>query len=125
MSTSDELTRIAQQALQAASTVAEPVERVAALAEARDRLDAAYNEALAEAVVSGYSFREVAQAARVAPNSVSPRLARSGLLASYASDEGRVAANDVTLAQRDLQQSAPDTQPLRFVPRKRSTRGRS
>ena len=40
-----------------------------------------FDEALAEAVVSGYSFREVAQAAGVAPNSVSPRLARSALLA--------------------------------------------
>lgn len=72
MSKSEELTVAASEALAAAQHEHEPMARVTALAAARERLDEAYNEALAEAVVSGYSFREVAQAAGVAPNSVSP-----------------------------------------------------
>ena len=54
---------------------------------------------------------------------ISPRLARSTLLSPYASNEGRVAAQDVTLAQHDLHQSDPATAPLRFVPRRRTNRG--
>jgi len=124
MSKSTELARQALQALQVAEARDDPMERVAALAEARDRLDAAYNEALAEAVVSGRSFREVAQAAGVAPNSVSPRLARTSLLSAYASQPGRVAADDVTIAQHELRESGSDAvPPMRFIPRTKSTGG--
>ena len=123
MARSSDIARRALDALHSAEAVDDPMERVAALASARERLDEAYNEALAEAVVAGYSFREVAEAAGVAPNSVSPRLARSTLLSPYASNEGRVAAQDVTLAQHDLHQSDPATAPLRFVPRRRTNRG--
>ena len=119
MSKSEELTVAASEALAAAQHEHEPMARVTALVAARELLDEAYNEALAEAVVSGYSFREVAQAAGVAPNSVSPRLARSALLAPYASDEGRVGAQDVTIAQHELHQKDPAAAPMRFVPRRR------
>ena len=125
MPTSTELIAILQQALSVYCEVDEPMQRVAALAEARAKLDDAYNEALAEAVIAGHSFREVGQAAGVAANSVSPRWARTELLSAYASEEGRVGATHVTIAQHELRQSEKSGAPLRFVPRKRTSRGES
>ena len=56
------------------------------LAEVRTLVDAALNEAMAEAALEGASIREVAGRAGLAPNSVPPRLARTEKLSPYSWD---------------------------------------
>ncbi|MFF2620315.1 hypothetical protein [Oerskovia jenensis] len=95
-------------------------EAVAALAEARVQLDAALDEAMAQALLAGRSLRAVAADAGVAPNTVPPRVARTAALGSYRGPDDRVTAEGVTRARYDVEQgkhvsATPDaTTPLRF-----------
>ncbi|WP_256842162.1 hypothetical protein [Ornithinimicrobium cryptoxanthini] len=87
---------------------------VTSLTRARDAVQSALDEAMAQAVtLEGASLRQVAALAGIAPNSVSPRLARSATLSAYSRD-GRVDAAGITLARADNQEDAP----MRFVRRK-------
>ncbi len=92
---------------------------------ARDALDDALNEAMAQAALAGSSFRAVADMAGVAPNSVAPRLARTASLGGYGDPDGRVTAVGVQRARYDhlegRKPSAP-AEPLRF--RRRENRGK-
>lgn len=121
MSSSTDLVRDVIATLNAAEENEGPLGLVEALAEARDLLEEAHAEAMAEAVVAGNSVREVARAAGLAPNSVNPRLARTGLLSGYA-ESGRVGADQITLAKRDLSRGdLPEGEgTMRFVPRRRT-----
>lgn len=109
----------ARAALEAAAGLA-PEEAVAALAEARVQLDAALDEAMAQALLAGHSLRSVAADAGVAPNTVPPRVARTAALGSYRGPDDRVTAEGVTRARYDVEQgkhvsAAPEaTTPLRF-----------
>ncbi|MDO5739912.1 MAG: hypothetical protein Q4P07_07155 [Ornithinimicrobium sp.] len=86
---------------------------VTSLTQARDAVQSALDEAMAQAVThEGTSVRQIAALAGIAPNSVSPRLARSATLAAY-SRGGRVDAQGITLARADHQEDAP----MRFVRR--------
>lgn len=90
---------------------------VTSLTRARDAVQSALDEAMAQAVThEGASVRQVAALAGIAPNSVSPRLARSATLSAY-SRQGRVDAQGITLARADHH---PD-EPMRFV--RRTTKG--
>lgn len=86
---------------------------VSSLTRARDAVQSALDEAMAQAVTrEGTSVRQVAALAGIAPNSVPPRLARSASLSAYSRD-GRVDAQGITLARADHQED----EPLRFVRR--------
>jgi len=95
------------------------------LVTARVAVDAALNEAMAQAALAGYSLRAVADMADMAPNSVAPRLARTFSLGGYGDPDGRVTAAGVQRArydqQEDRQPSVP-AEPLRF--RRRENRGK-
>lgn len=117
MSSSTDLIRDVARQLSEAAQIDEPLARVEAISQALTGLQEANGEAMAEAVVAGNSVREVARAAGLAPNSVNPRLARTGLLSQYA-ESGRVGADQITLAKRDLSSSGEG--PMRFVPRRRT-----
>lgn len=83
------------------------------LTRARDAVQSALDEAMAQAVTrEGASLRQVAALAGIAPNSVAPRLARSASLSAYSRD-GRVDAQGIALARADHQ----DGEPMRFVRR--------
>lgn len=109
----------ARAALDTAAALA-PEEAVAALAEARVQLDAALDEAMAQALLAGHSLRSVAADAGIAPNTVPPRVARTAALGSYRGPDDRVSAEGVTRARYDVEQgkhvtAAPEaTTPLRF-----------
>ena len=91
-----------------------PTAAVTSLTRARDAVQSALDEAMAQAVTrEGASLRQVAALAGIAPNSVSPRLARSATLSAY-SRGGRVDAEGITLARADHHQTE---QPMRFVRR--------
>ena len=106
----------------------DPVELVRALSKLAERAGVALDEAMARAAVSGISSRTIAEAAGVAPNTVPPRLARSGVLATYA-ENGRVGAEGVAAARFELRRRTAPRDPaaepgaadtLTFVPRKRN-----
>lgn len=102
-----------------------PEDAVRHLAAARSAVDAALNEAMAAATLTGSSLRAVADMAGVAPNSVAPRLARTTTLSGYSDPDGRVSAVGVHRARYDQQegrQAPTSAQPLRF--RRRDTRGK-
>jgi hypothetical protein len=96
----------------------DPQDLIARLSEAAQRVQSALDEAMAVAALDGFSMRAIALPAKVAPNSVPPRLARSAALADYA-EAGKVTAEGVTVARADRDRGTP---PLRFVPRKRIAR---
>lgn len=79
------------------------------LAQVRDLVNEALNEAMAEAALLGASVREVARAAELAPNSVPPRLARSTKLAPYAND-GWVSSSSIERARYDSELGRPPEQ---------------
>lgn len=81
------------------------------LGRAAQLLEAALNEAMAAAVLSGDSVRSVAQAAGIAPNSVPPRLARSRSLAPYA-EGGRLSGDAIGAARYEASRT------LKFTPKK-------
>lgn len=97
------------------------------LAQVRDLVNEALNEAMAEATLLGASVREVARAAELAPNSVPPRLARSSKLAPYAS-EGWVSSPSIERARYDSElgrppeQGRPAPRPPMTFQRRRSSR---
>ncbi len=114
----DELATRYDEALAALGSVdlTSPSSAITSLTRARDAVQSALDEAMALAVTSeGASVRQVASLAGIAPNSVSPRLARSTTLADYA-QEGRVDATGIALARADRQQE--DGTPMRFVRRR-------
>ena len=106
-------------ALDEASSAA-PGDAVEPLARARALLDAALDDAMAEALLAGASMRSVAEDAGVAPNTVPPRLGRTSSLGGYSGPDGRVSAEGVTRARYDLERGTPPppapsgTEPLRF-----------
>lgn len=115
----DELTRRYDEAVAALAEVdlATPSAAVASLTQAREAIGAALDEAMALAVTSeGASVRQVASLAGIAPNSVSPRLARSTTLSGYA-QQGRVDATGIALARADRHQQEGGA-PMRFVRRR-------
>lgn len=117
----DELARRYDEAVSALGEVdlTSPSAAVASLTQAREAVQSALDEAMALAVTSeGASLRQVASLAGIAPNSVSPRLARSTTLSDYA-QQGRVDATGIALARADRNQQE-DGAPMRFV-RRRST----
>lgn len=99
---------------------AEPGQAVEPLARARTLVDAALDEAMAEALLAGSSMRAVAQDAGVAPNTVPPRLGRTDSLRGYSGADGRVGADGVTRARYDRERGTPPppappaAEPLRF-----------
>jgi hypothetical protein len=112
----------ARAALDAASRAA-PGDAVEPLSRARSLLDAALDEAMAEALLAGASMRSVADDAGVAPNTLPPRLARTRSLAAYATPEGRVSAEGVARARYDRERGTPPpapptVEPLRFRARR-------
>ncbi|MFP3714710.1 hypothetical protein [Puerhibacterium sp. TATVAM-FAB25] len=113
----------ARAALEEASRAA-PGEAVGPLSRARGLLDAALDEAMAEALLAGASMRSVADEAGVAPNTVPPRLARTEALGAYANREGRVSAEGVARARYDRERGTPppaarpSVEPLRFRARR-------
>ncbi|USQ79123.1 hypothetical protein NF556_16095 [Ornithinimicrobium faecis] len=116
---SDELTTRYTEAVTALGEVdlTSPTVAVTSLTRARDVVQSALDEAMAQAVThEGTSVRQVAALAGIAPNSVSPRLARSATLSAY-SRQGRVDAEGITLARADHHQD----EPMRFV--RRTTKG--
>src|SRR5690606_28331635 len=91
-----------------------PTAAVSSLTRARDAVQSALDEAMAQAVTrERTSVRQVAALAGIAPNSVPPRLARSASLSAYSRD-GRVDAEGITLARADHHQ---EDGPMRFVRR--------
>lgn len=111
----DELTTRYEQAVTALGEVdlTSSTTAVTSLTQARDAVQSALDEAMAQAVTrEGASLRQVAALAGIAPNSVSPRLARSATLSAYSRD-GRVDAQGITLARVDHHQD----EPMRFVRR--------
>ncbi|MFF8346229.1 hypothetical protein ACF049_07740 [Cellulosimicrobium funkei] len=98
------------------ASVAEPCAAVEPLSRARALLDVALDEAL----LAGSSIRSVAEAAGVAPNTVSPRIARTPALAGYSVPDGRVSAKGVMRARYDREPGTPPpgpttaVEPLRF-----------
>lgn len=96
------------------------VERIAELTAARESVEQALRDAMAEASLQGHSLRDIASVAGVAPNSVRPALARSAILASYATPEGVVDAQGLARAKYDQASAEPST-PLRFTRRKRAS----
>jgi hypothetical protein len=91
-----------------------PTAAVSSLTRARDAVQSALDEAMAQAVTrEGTSVRQIAALAGIAPNSVPPRLARSASLSAY-SRHGRVDAEGITLARADHHQ---EDAPMRFVRR--------
>ncbi|SDD26520.1 hypothetical protein SAMN04489747_0580 [Auraticoccus monumenti] len=100
---------------------------LAALSSARERIDALIDEVAAQGVLAGQSVRSLAEAAGVAPNTLSPRLARTTVLGGYAED-GRVGAEGIARARYDLRNGqyrpAEQTEPLTFRAR-RSRKDRS
>jgi len=111
----DELTHRYDEAVTALAEVdlTSSTAAVTSLTRARDAVQSALDEAMAQAVTrEGASLRQVAALAGIAPNSVSPRLARSAALSAYSRD-GRVDAQGIALARADHQQDAP----MRFVRR--------
>jgi hypothetical protein len=116
-----ELTRRYDEAVAALREVdlTSPSSAITSLSAAREAVQSALDEAMAEAVTSeGASVRQVASLAGIAPNSVSPRLARSTTLSAYA-QQGRVDATGIALARADRHQQEGGA-PMRFV-RRRST----
>jgi lambda repressor-like predicted transcriptional regulator len=89
----------------------DPAAAVGQLSRAESALTAAMDEAMALTVLAGSSVRSVADRAGIAPNSVSPRLARSTSLGDYA-QAGRVDSSGIGAARYDTHRS-----PMRFVPR--------
>ncbi|SDB93197.1 hypothetical protein GA0111570_109119 [Raineyella antarctica] len=91
---------------------------VTRLTEAGEHLTSALNEAMAAVALSGASIRQVAAAARIAPNSVGPRLAASAPLEGYV-EEGRVSGESLSRARYDASRSNNSkSRPLRFSTRK-------
>lgn len=116
MGMNDELTTRYDEAVTALGEVdlTSPTSAVTSLTRARDVVQSALDEAMAQAVThEGASLRQVAALAGIAPNSVAPRLARSATLSAYSRD-GRVDAQGITLARADHQEDGP----IRFVRRK-------
>lgn len=108
----------ARVALEAASQ-AEASAAVGHLAAARALLDEALDEAMAEALLAGASVRAVAEAARIAPNTVPPRLGRTPSLAGYSNDDGRVTSEGLARARYDRERGqepprVPTAEPMRF-----------
>lgn len=116
MSTNDEpvtyteLYTIAYEALGAVDT-SSAQSAVVGLTDALAAVEAARDEAMAQAVVEGVSVRQVAAAAGMAQNSVTPRLARSATLGSYA-EGSRVTSQGIARARYEAE-SAPE--PNRFT----------
>ena len=114
----DELTSRYDEAVAALGEVdlTSPSAAITSLTRAREAVQSALDEAMALAVTSeGASVRQVASLAGIAPNSVSPRLARSTTLSGYA-QQGRVDATGIALARADRHQE--DGAPMRFVRRR-------
>jgi len=106
--------------------LAHPEDTVRHLSVARACMDAALNEAMAQATLAGSSIRAVAEMAGVVPNTLGPRLARTATLGGYGETDGRITATGVARARYDHQEgryqpSAP-AEPLRF--RRRESRGK-
>ncbi len=89
----------------------DPMQAVEQLSRARDAVDEALDEAMARAALEGASFRSVASRAGLAPNSVSPRLARTAALSAYADPAGRVGSAGVERARYDAEQGRPAPPP--------------
>lgn len=90
---------------------ADPREVVQRIGRARDLLDEALNEAMAEATLVGVSMREVAKLAGISPNSVPPRLARSSSLSPYSS-EGWVTGPSIERARYDADLGRPASEAI-------------
>ncbi|GAA4371389.1 hypothetical protein [Paeniglutamicibacter cryotolerans] len=89
------------------------------LGEVRELLDAALNEAMAEATLGGASIRSVAVRAGLSPNSVPPRLARTSQLSSYSEPDGKVSGSSIERARYDSEIGRPPPKaPLTFKPRR-------
>ncbi len=88
------------------------------LAQARDELHLALDEAMALAALDGLSLRAIAGLAGLAPNSVPPRLARTASLSPYQNQAGKVVSPGVERARYDQERGTPKpsepTAPLRF-----------
>lgn len=101
------------------------------LREAAEQLAELIDTSMAEAVVDlGASLRSAGQAVGLSENAVGPRLARTGRLAPYADERGRVTAAGVERARYDTETGSapparPDTgapaPPMRFKARRPST----
>ena len=107
---------------------AQSAEPAAALLHLRAVIDQAsqlLDQQLAKAVVDdGWSLRAAGANAGLTENAVGPRLARTAMLAPYASGNGRVTAEDVRRARYDKESGTPPVpadspQPMRFKPRRK------
>lgn len=100
---------------------------LAALSSAQHKIDALIDEIAAHGVLAGQSVRSLAEAAGVAPNTLSPRLARTTVLGGYA-EHGRVGAEGIARARYDFRtgqyQPSEPAAPLTFRAR-RSRKDRS
>lgn len=117
MTDSRSLTSIAQALLGALPD--DPAQRITVLSEAAQAVSDALSEALAEGLIAGMSQRQVASAAGIAPNTVSPRLLRSASMTAYATEQGRIGAPEVARARYDHAQASKP--PMKFVPRKKES----
>ena len=100
-----------------------PVDALAHLREAADRLTDLLDETMAAAVLTGQaSLRAAGARAGLTENAVGPRLARTRRLAAYADERGRVTAAGVERAKYDHESGtprpAPATTAMRFKPRR-------
>lgn len=100
-----------------------PLEALAHLREAADRLTDLLDETMAAAVLDGQaSLRAVGARAGLTENAVGPRLARTRSLGAYADERGRVTAETLRRARYDRESGtprpAPTTTAMRFKPRR-------
>ncbi|MGL3805548.1 hypothetical protein ACSYDW_05565 [Paeniglutamicibacter sp. R2-26] len=97
----------------------DPLAAVERLGEARELIDAALNEAMAEATLDGASIRSVAVRAGLSPNAVPPRLARTAQLSGYTDAVGKVSSSSIERARYDSETGRPaPKEPMTFKPRR-------
>jgi hypothetical protein len=97
------------------------METVERLGEARQLLDDALNDAMAEAALKGASLRSVALRAGLSPNAVPPRLARTQTLSGYSDPDGKVGSSSVERARYDSELGRPAPEPKMTFKRRRAT----
>ena len=105
----------ASEALDRALNTEDPCEAIDYITTASVALNEALYEAMAAAVMTGLSMRKVAELARIAPNSVPPRLARTTTLSGYVQD-GILTTDGIAAARFD---ASTGREPMTFTPRRK------